>query len=93
MQARKKLRPEKTASRDNYTYRNGAGEIVTLGESAQDMKETIALSSDYANGASVDVINGTAGEFSGGKQRHGQKQKRETQSLSMPRRCAKLPPG
>ena len=56
----------KTASRDNYTYKNGAGEIVTLGESAQDMKETIALSSDYANGASVDVINGTAGEFSGG---------------------------
>lgn len=56
----------KTASRDNYTYKNGAGEIVTLGESAQDMKETIALNSDYANGASVDVINGTAGEFSGG---------------------------
>ena len=56
----------KTASRDNYTYKNGAGEIVTLGESAQDMKETIALSSDYANGSSVDVINGTAGEFSGG---------------------------
>ena len=55
-----------TASRDNYTYLNGAGEIVTLGESAQDMKETIALNSDYANGASVDVINGTAGEFSGG---------------------------
>ena len=55
-----------TASRDNYTYLNGAGEIVTLGENAQDMKETIALNSDYANGASVDVINGTAGEFSGG---------------------------
>ncbi len=56
----------KTASRDNYTYVNGAGETVTLGESAQDMKETVALNSEYANGASVDVINGAAGEFNGG---------------------------
>ncbi len=61
-----KIAAGETASRDNYTYKNGAGENVTLGEIAQDMKETITLSSEYTNGASVDVINGTAGEFNGG---------------------------
>ena len=54
------------ASRDNYTYKNGAGEVVTLGEVAQDMKEVVALDATYTGGASVDVVNGTAGEFSGG---------------------------
>ena len=53
------------ASRDNYTYVNGAGDEVTLGETAQDMVETILLNSNYASGASIEVINGMAGEFSG----------------------------
>ena len=53
------------ASRDNYTYVNGAGDEVTLGEAAQDMVETILLNSNYASGASIEVINGMAGEFSG----------------------------
>ena len=54
-----------TASRDNYTYKNGAGETVTLGENAQDMKEVVALDATYTGGASVDVVNGTAVEFDG----------------------------
>lgn len=54
-----------TASRDNYTYVNGAGEVVTLGENAQDMVEVVALDATYTGGASVDVVNGTAGEFNG----------------------------
>ena len=53
------------ASRDNYTYVNGAGDEVTLGEVAQDMKEVVALDATYTGGASVDVVNGTAGEFNG----------------------------
>ena len=48
-----------TASRDNYTYLNGAGEEVTLGTSAQDMVEKHTLS-DYAGGAEVTITNGTA---------------------------------
>ena len=54
-----------TASRDNYTYVNGAGDEVTLGEVAQDMKEVVALDATYTGGASVDVVNGTAVEFDG----------------------------
>ena len=48
-----------TASRDNYTYLNGAGEEVALGTSAQDMVEKHILS-DYAGGAEVTITNGTA---------------------------------
>lgn len=48
-----------TASRDNYTYLNGAGDEVALGTSAQDMVETHTLS-DYAGGAEVTITNGTA---------------------------------
>lgn len=48
-----------TASRDNYTYLNGAGEEVVLGAEAQHMVETHTLS-DYAGGAEVTVTNGTA---------------------------------
>lgn len=48
-----------TASRDNYTYLNGAGDEVTLGTSAQDMVKTHTLS-DYAGAASVTITNGTA---------------------------------
>ena len=48
-----------TASRDNYTYLNGAGEEVVLGTSAQDMVEKHTLS-DYAGGAEVTITNGTA---------------------------------
>lgn len=48
-----------TASRDNYTYLNGAGEEVVLGAAAQDMVEKHTLS-DYAGGAEVTVTNGTS---------------------------------
>ena len=54
-----------TASRDNYTYVNGAGDEVTLGEVAQDMKEVVALDAAYTGGTQIDVVNGTAGEFNG----------------------------
>ena len=54
-----------TASRDNYTYVNGAGDEVTLGEVAQDMKEVVALDATYTGGTPIDVVNGTAGEFNG----------------------------
>lgn len=48
-----------TASRDNYTYLNGAGEEVVLGAAAQHMVETHTLS-DYAGGAEVTITNGAA---------------------------------
>ena len=48
-----------TASRDNYTYLNGAGEEVVLGAAAQNMVENHTLS-DYAGGAEVTITNGTA---------------------------------
>lgn len=48
-----------TASRDNYTYFNGAGEEVVLGAAAQDMVETHTLSG-YAGGAEVTITNGAA---------------------------------
>ena len=48
-----------TASRDNYTYLNGAGEEVVLGTEAQHMVETHTLS-DYAGGAEVTITNGAA---------------------------------
>lgn len=54
-----------TASRGNYTYVNGAGDEVTLGEVAQDMVEVVALDATYTGGASVDVVNGAAVEFDG----------------------------
>ena len=54
-----------TASRGNYTYVNGAGDEVTLGEGPQDIREVVALDATYTGGASVDVVNGTAGEFNG----------------------------
>lgn len=50
-----------TASRDNYTYTNGAGEEVTLGEAAQDMVETYTL----GNGKEITVKNGEAPTFDG----------------------------
>lgn len=54
-----------TASRGNYTYVNGAGDEVTLGEVAQDMVEVVALDATYTGGASIDVVNGAAVEFDG----------------------------
>ena len=48
-----------TASRDNYTYLNGAGEEVVLGAEAQHMVETHTLS-DYAGGAEVTITDGAA---------------------------------
>lgn len=55
-----------TASRGNYTYVNGAGDEVTLGEVAQDMVATHTLS-DYAGGVEIVVTNGdvTDEDFSG----------------------------
>jgi len=50
-----------TASRENYTYTNGAGEEVTLGATAQDMTETYTL----GNGKEITVKNGEAEEFKG----------------------------
>lgn len=47
-------------SRDNYSYINGAGETVTLGETAQSFTETVALNVTYANTESVDVTDGSA---------------------------------
>ena len=47
-------------SRDNYAYVNGAGETVTLGETAGSFTETVALNSTYASVASVDVTDGAA---------------------------------
>lgn len=46
-----------TAVRDNYTYVNGAGETVVLGENAQNMVATHTLS-DYAGGTEVTITNG-----------------------------------
>ena len=45
-------------SRDNYQYVNGAGETVTLGETAQTFTEAFTLNETYAAGASVDVTGG-----------------------------------
>ncbi len=47
-------------SRDNYSYVNGAGETVILGETAQSFTETVALNATYANTESVDVTDGSA---------------------------------
>ncbi|MDW2975157.1 MAG: YadA C-terminal domain-containing protein [Alphaproteobacteria bacterium] len=38
---------------------------MTLGEGPQDIREVVALDATYTGGASVDVVNGTAGEFNG----------------------------
>ncbi len=48
-----------TADRANYTYKNGAGDTVTLGDAAQDMtvKQTL---SEFAGGIEIDVTNGAA---------------------------------
>ena len=55
-----------TASRDNYTYVNGAGDEVTLGEVEQAMVATHTLS-DYAGGVEIVVTNGNVTDegFSG----------------------------
>lgn len=54
------IEANQTISRNNYTYVNGKGETVTLGESAQSFTETVALNSTYATVASVDVTDGSA---------------------------------
>lgn len=48
-----------TASRDNYTYVNGAGEVVTLGEDEQNMVDSYTLS-DYAGATEITINNGVA---------------------------------
>lgn len=50
-----------TAERENYTYKNAAGETVTLGEKAPDFTETVTLD----NGRDIVVKNGEAEEFDG----------------------------
>lgn len=47
-------------SRDNYSYVNGAGETVILGETAASFTETVVLDATYASGVSVDVTDGAA---------------------------------
>jgi len=46
--------------RDNYSYVNGAGETVTLGDVAQNMIQNITLNAEYASGTEVSVTNGIA---------------------------------
>ena len=53
-----KVAAGETAIRDNYTYVNGAGETVVLGDTAKDMVATRTLS-DYAGGTEVTITNGT----------------------------------
>ena len=48
-----------TANRANYTYVNGQGETVVLGDTAQDMSAQHTLS-DYAGGATATITNGTS---------------------------------
>ena len=55
-----------TMDRANYSYVNGAGDTVTLGDVAQTFTQTIDLSSPYTNGASIDVTDGVAGTFTPG---------------------------
>lgn len=54
------IEANQTISRNNYTYVNGKGETVTLGETAQSFTETVALNSTYATVASVDVTDSSA---------------------------------
>ncbi len=54
-----------TVLRDNYEYVNGKGNTVTLGTSAQDMVENVALNTDYTPDTVIGVINGTADSFDG----------------------------
>ena len=51
-----------TMDRNNYTYKNGAGENVTLGETAQDFTQDVTLDSTYVSGddATITVKNGDA---------------------------------
>ena len=46
--------------RGNYTYVNGAGETVILGDAAQNMVQGVTLNADYACGTEVSIINGIA---------------------------------
>lgn len=56
-----------TMDRNNYTYKNGAGENVTLGESAQDFTQDVTLNNTYVSGddATITVKNGDAPTFDG----------------------------
>ena len=56
-----------TMDRNNYTYKNGAGETVTLGESAQDFTQDVTLNNTYVSGddATITVKNGDAPTFDG----------------------------
>lgn len=56
-----------TMDRNNYTYKNGAGENVTLGETAQDFTQDVTLDSTYVSGddATITVKNGDAPTFDG----------------------------
>ena len=56
-----------TMDRNNYTYKNGAGENVTLGESAHDFTQDVTLNNTYVSGddATITVKNGNAPTFDG----------------------------
>ena len=49
-----------TANRANYTYVNGQGETVVLGDAAQDMVDSMTLNSEYAGGTEINFKNGDA---------------------------------
>lgn len=56
-----------TMDRANYTYKNSAGEDVTLGESAPDFTQDVTLNSEFVSGddATITVKNGAAPTFDG----------------------------
>lgn len=56
-----------TMDRNNYTYKNGAGENVTLGETMADFTQDVTLDNTYVSGddATITVKNGDAPTFDG----------------------------
>lgn len=55
-----------TADRANYTYVNGAGETVVLGDEPQNMTDSVTLNAEYAAGKEINFTNGDADtEFDG----------------------------
>ncbi|MBQ2844725.1 MAG: YadA-like family protein [Alphaproteobacteria bacterium] len=55
-----------TADRANYTYVNGAGETVVLGDEPQNMTDSMTLNAEYAAGKEINFTNGDADtEFDG----------------------------
>ena len=68
-----------TMDRANYTYKNSAGEDVTLGESAPDFTQDVTLNSTYVSGddATIAVKNGDAPTFDGTRYKYTDAEGRE----------------